>query len=94
MQAHVRKDRTQKISRKLCKHRSHCAAVLIAGYTTDEKRHIARRYLERQARADAGVAEGACLVTDGAVEALISEYCREAGVRNLKKHLEQVCGLP
>jgi hypothetical protein len=29
-------------------------------------------------------------VTDGAMGVLIDQYCREAGVRNLKKHLEKV----
>ena len=29
-------------------------------------------------------------VTDDALHALIEQYCREAGVRNLKKHLEKI----
>ena len=30
------------------------------------------------------------MLTDAAVEALIEQYCREAGVRNLQKHLEKI----
>lgn len=30
------------------------------------------------------------MVSDGALDALINEYCREAGVRNLKKHIEKL----
>ena len=38
----------------------------------------------------AGVPKGAASLTDPAMDMLINEYCREAGVRNLKKHLEKV----
>jgi len=37
-----------------------------------------------------GAAEGAA-IEHGAVEALIRWYCREAGVRNLQKHIERIC---
>ena len=30
-------------------------------------------------------------LTDEAVEELIRWYCREAGVRNLQKHIEKIC---
>ena len=56
----------------------------------DEKRAIARRYLEPAAAADAGVPPGSVSLADDALEALIGEYCREAGVRNLKKHVDKV----
>jgi len=57
---------------------------------TDEKTAIARSYLEPQARSDAGVPPGSVSVTDDALGLLIDSYCREAGVRNLKKHLEKL----
>lgn len=56
----------------------------------DEKTAIARRYLEPQSMTDAGVPEGSVKLTDSAMNKIIDEYCREAGVRNLKKHLEKV----
>lgn len=37
-----------------------------------------------------GVPPGSATLADPAMELLINEYCREAGVRNLKKHLEKV----
>lgn len=40
--------------------------------------------------ADAGVPKGAAQLTDAAMAVLIDEYCREAGVRNLKKQLEKI----
>lgn len=64
--------------------------IRLSGYAGGEKRAIARTYLEPAARSDSGVPEGSVSLTDGAVTGLIDEYCREAGVRNLKKHLEKV----
>jgi Lon-like ATP-dependent protease len=64
--------------------------IQLSGYTGSEKRDIARTYLEPQARADAGVPPGAVTVSDPALEALVQDYAREAGVRNLKKLLEKI----
>eukprot|EP00884_Botryococcus_braunii_P019992 jgi/Botrbrau1/6677/Bobra.0202s0021.2 len=64
--------------------------IRIPGYIADEKMHIARQFLEPQAIADAGVPPGAVTITPAAMADLIGEYCREAGVRNLKKHLERI----
>ncbi|KAG2430217.1 hypothetical protein HXX76_010316 [Chlamydomonas incerta] len=64
--------------------------IRLSGYAQDEKRAIARRYLEPAAAADAGVPAGSVSLADDALEGLIGEYCREAGVRNLKKHVDKV----
>ncbi|KAL4421915.1 hypothetical protein ABPG77_005199 [Micractinium sp. CCAP 211/92] len=64
--------------------------IRLSGYIFDEKVAIARAYLEPQARTDAGVPEGAVRVTDDALAALVDDYAREAGVRNLKKQLEKI----
>lgn len=64
--------------------------IRLSGYTRDEKVSIARRYLEVQARKEAGVPRNAVAVTDAAMLALVEEYAREAGVRNLKKQLEKI----
>lgn len=64
--------------------------IQLSGYTGAEKRDIARTYLEPQARADAGVPPGAVTVSDHALETLVQDYAREAGVRNLKKLLEKI----
>jgi Lon-like ATP-dependent protease len=64
--------------------------IQLSGYTGAEKRDIARTYLEPQARADAGVPPGAVTVSDPALETLVQDYAREAGVRNLKKLLEKI----
>ncbi|BFI05718.1 ATP-dependent Lon protease [Marchantia polymorpha subsp. ruderalis] len=64
--------------------------IRLVGYITDEKMHIARDYLERAAREGSGVKPEQVEVTDGALHTLIETYCREAGVRNLQKHIEKI----
>ncbi|KAK7344274.1 hypothetical protein VNO77_13707 [Canavalia gladiata] len=64
--------------------------VAIAGYITDEKIHIARDYLEKTTREACGIKPEQVEVTDAALLALIENYCREAGVRNLQKHIEKI----
>ncbi|XP_070666099.1 lon protease homolog, mitochondrial-like isoform X4 [Malus domestica] len=64
--------------------------ISIAGYITDEKMHIARDYLEKTTRDSCGIQPEQVEVTDAALLALIENYCREAGVRNLQKHIEKI----
>ncbi|CAN6581842.1 unnamed protein product [Malus baccata var. baccata] len=64
--------------------------ISIAGYITDEKMHIARDYLEKTTREACGIEPQQVEVTTAALLALIENYCREAGVRNLQKHIEKI----
>ena len=64
--------------------------IRLSGYIADEKKEIARKYLEKEAKNKTGVKDGQATVTDQALSTLIEEYCREAGVRNLQKHLEKI----
>ncbi|GAB4855648.1 hypothetical protein Ancab_024270 [Ancistrocladus abbreviatus] len=64
--------------------------IAIAGYITDEKMHIARDYLEKATREACGMKPEQVEVTDAALLALIENYCREAGVRNLQKQIEKI----
>ncbi|KAF2324016.1 hypothetical protein GH714_006163 [Hevea brasiliensis] len=64
--------------------------IAIAGYITDEKMHIARDYLEKSTLEACGIKPGQVELTDAALLALIENYCREAGVRNLQKHIEKI----
>ena len=64
--------------------------IRLVGYITDEKMHIAREYLEPAAQKGAGVREGQVEVSESALLALAEEYCREAGVRSLQKHIEKI----
>jgi ATP-dependent Lon protease len=64
--------------------------IELSGYTWHEKIHIARNYLEKQVRSDCAIPEGSVDLTDDAMSTIIQQYCRESGVRNLKKQLEKV----
>ncbi|KAA8536746.1 hypothetical protein F0562_029224 [Nyssa sinensis] len=64
--------------------------IAIAGYITDEKIHITRDYLETTTREDCGIKHEQVEVTDATLLALIENYCREAGVRNLQKQIEKI----
>src|SRR4249919_2208051 len=65
--------------------------IELAGYTLEEKRHIARRYLVgRQIEAN-GLKPSQIEFTDAALTAIIEEYTREAGVRNLEREIGSIC---
>ena len=60
------------------------------GYTTDEKVAIARGYLWPRQRERAGLREDEVSIEDDVVETVISEYTREAGVRQLERELGSI----
>jgi ATP-dependent Lon protease len=65
--------------------------IELAGYTLDDKRHIARRYLvPRQIDAN-GLKPSQIEFTDSALTAIVEEYTREAGVRNLERQIGTIC---
>jgi ATP-dependent Lon protease len=65
--------------------------IQLAGYTVDEKLHIAKRYLvPRQLEAN-GLKPSQLEFADAAISAIIDEYTREAGVRNLERQIGTVC---
>jgi ATP-dependent Lon protease len=60
------------------------------GYTTDEKVAIARGYLWPRQRERAGLREDEASIVDDVLETVISEYTREAGVRQLERELGSI----
>ncbi|KKY37999.1 putative atp-dependent protease la [Diaporthe ampelina] len=64
--------------------------IRLSGYVSDEKMAIAERYLSPAAKELAGLKEANVKLADEAIEELIKSYCRESGVRNLKKQIEKV----
>jgi len=65
--------------------------IELAGYTQDEKKHIARRYLVPRQIEENGLKPSQIEFADPALAALIEEYTREAGVRNLERQIGTVC---
>ena len=65
--------------------------IPLAGYTIEEKLHIAKNYLvPRQVEAN-GLKAGQVTFKDEAIVEIISSYTREAGVRNLEREIGTVC---
>ncbi len=65
--------------------------INLAGYTIEEKLHIAKRYLvPRQAEAN-GLKPGQVTFKDEAIVEIITSYTREAGVRNVEREIGTVC---
>lgn len=64
--------------------------IRLSGYVSDEKKAIADRYLAPAAKELAGLKEANVTLSDDAIDELIKSYCRESGVRNLKKQIEKV----
>ena len=62
----------------------------LAGYTELEKLQIAKRYLLRKQRKANGLKETQAQISDAALRAIINDYTREAGVRNLEREIGTV----
>ena len=63
----------------------------LPGYTSNEKSMIARQYLiPRQLEAH-GITSEQFSIEDRAIDLVVSEYTREAGVRNLERELGTLC---
>ena len=65
--------------------------IEMPGYIEDEKLAIAKRYLIKRQLAQAGLTEEQCKITDDVLLSIIRDYTREAGVRNLERHIGAIC---
>jgi ATP-dependent Lon protease len=65
--------------------------IELAGYTVEEKRQIARRYLVGRQIAANGLKSSQIEFADAALTAIIEEYTREAGVRGLERQIGTIC---
>ncbi len=60
------------------------------GYTEPEKMEIAKQFLVRKQREQAGLTEKNITFTDDALTNVIRHYTREAGVRNLEREIGNI----
>ncbi|KAG1727696.1 Lon protease C-terminal proteolytic domain-containing protein [Suillus lakei] len=62
----------------------------VSGYVSEEKCVIAEKYLGPQAKEASGLKDTDIVLEPSTVDVLIKYYCRESGVRNLKKHIDKI----
>src|ERR1700742_1116668 len=65
--------------------------IELAGYTEEEKLEIAKRYLVPRQIERNGLKKSWLTITDRALRVVISDYTREAGVRNLEREIGTLC---
>jgi ATP-dependent Lon protease len=65
--------------------------IQLAGYTEQEKLEIARRYLVPRQVERAGLKRSQIAFSDSGLKAIIADYTREAGVRNLEREIGAAC---
>ena len=71
--------------------RDRMEVIELSGYTHEEKREIAKRYLVPRQMERNGVGRSKIEFTDDAIDVIIDGYTREAGVRNLEREIGSVC---
>jgi ATP-dependent Lon protease len=67
--------------------RDRMETIDLPGYVEDEKLEIAKRYLVERQRAANGLAVGQAEIAEPALRAVIRDYTREAGVRQLEREI-------
>jgi len=65
--------------------------IHLAGYTEEEKLGIAKTYLVPRQMKENGITEADLRISDQALMAIISQYTRESGLRNLEREIANVC---
>lgn len=65
--------------------------IEIAGYTENEKEHIAKEHLIPKQIRNHGLKEQQLSIDDEALREMITGYTKEAGVRNLERKIGEIC---
>ena len=65
--------------------------IEIAGYTENEKEHIAKEHLIPKQMEENGIEKGKLTIQSAALKKIINSYTKEAGVRNLERTIGQIC---
>ncbi len=71
--------------------RDRMEVIELSGYTHEEKREIAKRYLVPRQMERNGVGRSKIEFTDEALDLIIDGYTREAGVRQLEREIGSIC---
>jgi ATP-dependent Lon protease len=65
--------------------------IELPGYLHHDKREIAKRHIIRKQLAEHGLGDYHVDFSDAAIDKIIADYTREAGVRNLEREIASVC---
>ncbi|MBI5892494.1 MAG: endopeptidase La [Deltaproteobacteria bacterium] len=63
----------------------------LAGYTEEEKLEIAKKFIIERQLKEHGLNEKLIDLTDEAIKMIISQYTKEAGLRNLEREIASIC---
>lgn len=65
--------------------------IEVSSYTENEKLHIGEKFLVPKQKKKNGLKDSQLTITKEALEAIISGYTKEAGVRGLERRIGQIC---
>ncbi|MCX5886008.1 MAG: endopeptidase La [Proteobacteria bacterium] len=65
--------------------------IELSGYTDEEKLRITRQFLIRRQMEENGITPEHLEISDEAIMAIIAQYTREAGLRNLEREIANLC---
>ena len=71
--------------------RDRMETIELPGYTSNEKKQIAKQYLIPRQLKENGITKKQLSVSNAAIGKVVKEYTREAGVRNLERELGTLC---
>ncbi|MCQ2166600.1 MAG: endopeptidase La [Bacteroidales bacterium] len=65
--------------------------INVTGYLAEEKYHIAKNFLLPKQLEEHGLGKGSIRLAKDTINAIISDYTRESGVRGLEKQIAKIC---
>ncbi|MBI6545174.1 MAG: endopeptidase La, partial [Cyanobacteria bacterium NC_groundwater_1444_Ag_S-0.65um_54_12] len=65
--------------------------IILSGYTTEEKIHIARGFLIQRQLKESGLCSEEIEFAESGLARIVAEYTREAGVRSLEREIAALC---
>ena len=65
--------------------------LYLSGYTEEEKLMIAKKFIIPRQLKEHGITEKMLSISDSAIAKIISDYTREAGLRNLEREIATIC---
>ena len=71
--------------------RDRMEVIEFSGYTQEEKRTIAERFVVPKLIREKGLAQDRVTITPEAVDRIINEFTREAGIRSLERRIATIC---